>query len=149
MPINADKPHLWKADVERSIEFYNDWFLRFAPTTFRAQRVKTVAQVKEAFELTSFLRSLSPEVLEQHPKILPVMRMMTAPPLARDRLMGLSYASKTLIEAMEGKEDQAPRLPPRMQRKQVREELQRICDILDELADRDLMPWLDGGKAPA
>ena len=30
MPINADKPHLWKADVEKSIDFYNDWFLRFA-----------------------------------------------------------------------------------------------------------------------
>ena len=26
MAINADKPHLWKADVERSIDFYNDWF---------------------------------------------------------------------------------------------------------------------------
>ncbi len=24
MPINADKPHLWKADVEESIDFYND-----------------------------------------------------------------------------------------------------------------------------
>ena len=27
MPINADKPHLWKSDVERSIDFYNDWFI--------------------------------------------------------------------------------------------------------------------------
>ncbi len=33
MPINADKPHLWKSDVERSIDFYNDWFIRFAPDT--------------------------------------------------------------------------------------------------------------------
>jgi len=33
MPINSDKPHLWKADVAQSIDFYNDWFLRFAPGT--------------------------------------------------------------------------------------------------------------------
>ena len=39
MPINSDKPHLWKADVAQSIDFYNDCFLRFAPDTYRKQRV--------------------------------------------------------------------------------------------------------------
>jgi len=39
MPINSDKPHLWKADVSQSIDFYNDWFIRFAPGTYRKQRV--------------------------------------------------------------------------------------------------------------
>jgi hypothetical protein len=39
MPINSDKPHLWKADVSQSIDFYNDWFLRFAPGAYRKQRV--------------------------------------------------------------------------------------------------------------
>ena len=39
MQINSDKPHLWKADVAQSIDFYNDWFLRFAPDTYRKQRV--------------------------------------------------------------------------------------------------------------
>jgi len=39
MPINSDKPHLWKADVAQSIDFYKDWFLRFAPGTYRKQRV--------------------------------------------------------------------------------------------------------------
>src|SRR3990172_1363868 len=39
MPINSDKPHLWKADVAQSIDFCNDWFLRFAPDTYRKQRV--------------------------------------------------------------------------------------------------------------
>jgi hypothetical protein len=39
MPINSDKPHLWKADVAQSIDFYNDWFLRFAPGTYHKQRV--------------------------------------------------------------------------------------------------------------
>lgn len=39
MPINSDKPHLWKADVAQSIDFYNGWFLRFAPDTYRKQRI--------------------------------------------------------------------------------------------------------------
>lgn len=39
MPINSDKPHLWKADVAQSIDFYNDWFLRFAPGTYRKQHI--------------------------------------------------------------------------------------------------------------
>jgi hypothetical protein len=38
MPINSDKPHLWKADVAQSIDFYNDWFLRFALGAYRKQR---------------------------------------------------------------------------------------------------------------
>ncbi len=39
MPINSDKPHLWKAAVAEAIDFYNDWFLRFAPGSYRKQRV--------------------------------------------------------------------------------------------------------------
>ena len=31
MSINADKSHLWKADVAASVDLYNDWFMRFGP----------------------------------------------------------------------------------------------------------------------
>lgn len=40
MAINLDKPHLWKADIAQSVDMYNDWFVNFAPVTFRASRVK-------------------------------------------------------------------------------------------------------------
>src|SRR4030042_2729898 len=104
MKLNADKPHLWKADVERSINFYNDWFLRFAPTTYRAQRKIRTKEVREAFELTDNLHNISPEFLTQNPGVLPMLRMTTAPPIARDRLMGLSSTSRHLIDCMEGKD---------------------------------------------
>ncbi len=55
MPINADKPQLWKADVERSIDFYNDWFLRFAPDTYRTQRQTTMQAVLQTFSRTGDL----------------------------------------------------------------------------------------------
>lgn len=146
--INADKPHLWKEDVERSIDFYNDWFIEFAPETFRKQREKTSGQVISALEISDYLRKLTPDVLIAHPGILPVMRMATAPPLARDRLVGLAHASKSLIQAMEGNDEEAPRIPPRMARPRLADELGRICDLLLELADRDLFTWLEQDSEP-
>lgn len=147
--INADKTHFWKEDVERSIDFYNDWFIRFAPETFRAQRAKTSKQVVAALEVSDFLRKLTPELLIQHPAILPVLRMATAPPLARDRLVGLAHASKTLVQAMEGSDEEAGRIPPRMPKAKLADELGRVCDLLMELADQDLFTWLADGTDPS
>ncbi len=55
MPINADKPHLWKADVAQSIDFYNGWFLRFAPDVYRKQCVIRATKVLAAFDKTGNL----------------------------------------------------------------------------------------------
>jgi hypothetical protein len=37
--INADKPHLWKADIAASVDRFNQWFMEFAPEAFRSTRV--------------------------------------------------------------------------------------------------------------
>jgi hypothetical protein len=97
MAVNNDKTHLWKTDVERSIDFYNDWFLRFAPDTFRSQRAETTARVAYALELTDYLRNVSPQTLRDNPGILPILRMICAPPLARERLVGLAHLNKNLM----------------------------------------------------
>ena len=148
MPINADKPHLWKADVERSIDFDNDWFVRFAPETYRAQRKVTTGAVLGAFERTRNLTAIVPSVLHESPGLLPILRMVTAPPLARDRLMGLAHVRKSLIDALEGKEDRPPRLPQRMKKAELMENLQNLCDVLTELVDDDLLPWVASEKRP-
>ncbi|MCP4168096.1 MAG: XamI family restriction endonuclease [Chloroflexi bacterium] len=148
MPINADKPHLWKADVERSIDFYNDWFLRFAPLAFRAQRAETTVQVADALEMTNFLRNISPENLQTNPGVLPTLRMICAPPIARDRLVGLAHLNKNLVLSMEGKPGIPPRMPPRMPKAEQIEQVQRISDTIVELADRDLFPWLEDTEEP-
>lgn len=149
MLINADKPNLWKSDVERSIDFYNDWFIRFAPETYRTQRGITTAAVLDAFNKTSNLTRILPEVLREAPGLLPILRMVTAPPLARDRLMGLAHVGKSLIDALEGKENVPPRLPKRMSANDLQENLQKLCDVLAELIDGDLIPWVASeGKPP-
>ncbi len=143
MPINLDKPHLWKADSLHSIDFYNDWFLRFAPATYRNQRKSTTQDVVEALRLSNNLKDLSIEMLKSNPGILPMLRMTSAPPLARDRLVGLAYTTKNLILSMEGSEKKTPRIPPKIEKDSLNEQLTRIIDVLSEVADRDLFPWLE------
>lgn len=149
MLVNADKPHLWKNDVERSIDFYNDWFIRFAPETYRTQRAITTTSVLKAFKKTDNLMRILPEVLRESPELLPILRMATAPPLARDRLMGLAHVSKSLIGALEGREDAPPRLPKRLSAEQLEEELQKLCDVITELIDDDLIPWVASQEKPS
>src|SRR5213596_893671 len=99
--INADKPHLWKADVAQSVDQFNQWFMRFAPEAFRSTRVATTEHVKAALLATRDLQSLDAATLKANPSALPTLRMCTAPPLAVDRLVGLSGANKSLIGSME------------------------------------------------
>ena len=39
MGVNRDKIDVWKADVAKSVDFYNDWFMKFAPQAFRDTRI--------------------------------------------------------------------------------------------------------------
>ncbi|MEP0844374.1 MAG: XamI family restriction endonuclease [Phycisphaerae bacterium] len=145
MPVNADKPQRWKADIARSIDAFNAWFLKLAPRVFRDARRDTARQVMTGMSATDNLRSLSPAVLKENPGVLSLLRMATCPPLARDRLAGLAHVRKSLIHTMEEKN----RIPPRVEAEELCRELARICDIIGRLLDRDLFTWLDERRGPA
>ena len=55
MPINADKPHLWKADTRASVDQFNQWFMKFAPKAYRETRKKTVESVEQGSCMTKDL----------------------------------------------------------------------------------------------
>lgn len=59
MGVNLDKPHLWKEDIVRSVDLYNEWFLVFAPKTYREERVKATKHVQAMLHRTSHLRNLT------------------------------------------------------------------------------------------
>ncbi len=141
MGINNDKPDRWKLDIAKSVDFYNDWFLRSAPQVFKETRLKTSNQVEQVLKWTDNLTRLNPEVFQQYPSILPVLRMATCPPIARDRLMGLAGVPRNLVKSME--EDK--RLPPRMRSTQLQENLEKISEVILELIDSDIFVWLDRG----
>ena len=140
MPINLDKPHLWKQDIASSVDMYNSWFMQFAPRAFRETRVITAKQVEAALHATVNLTNVTPSLLRLNPTVLPMLRMSTCPPIARDRLIGLAGISKNLVESMEDVEN--PRVPPRMASEQLEEELKKIGSIIEKMADPDIFVWL-------
>lgn len=75
--------------------------MAFAPKAFRKTRIATTRQVEAALGWTENLTKITADVLREHPDVLQMLRMATCPPIARDRLIGLSGAWKTLIGYME------------------------------------------------
>jgi hypothetical protein len=53
MRANLNKPHLWKEDIARSVDLYNEWFLNFAPNTYREERVKATKHVQDMLHRTN------------------------------------------------------------------------------------------------
>lgn len=137
MPVNLDKPQNWKADIAASVDMYNNWFMTFAPKAFRETRIKTTKNVEEALEKTANLTEIRPETLKAWPGVLPTLRMATCPPIAVDRLVGLSGASKNLIKNLE-----EGKLPPRMAEDDLNADLDKIGDIIEKMADPDIFVWL-------
>lgn len=89
MSVNLNKPERWRADIAQSVDLYNTWFLKFAPKTYRDEWKKATEKVAAMLEHTNYLRNLTPEELKSNPENLFALRMSTAPPIARDRLVGL------------------------------------------------------------
>jgi hypothetical protein len=141
MAINRDKPNLWKADIAKSVDFYNDWFMRFAPKAFRKIRIETTKQVEKSLELTYNLTNIRPETLNKHPSVLPMLRMATCPPIARDRLIGLAGVSPNLVKSMEIDN----RVPPNMNLQDLIENLKKIGSIIEKMADPDIIVWKERG----
>ncbi|MCK6519035.1 XamI family restriction endonuclease [Myxococcota bacterium] len=143
MPINLDKPQRWKADIAASVDMYNAWFMEFAPRTYQETRLRTTRDVEAALTATGALLGLTPALLKAHPGVLPTLRMCACPPLAVDRLTGLSGASKNVVACLE-----VGRLPARLSAETLERDLQRLTDVLRKLADPDLFTWLETKTPP-
>ena len=143
MPVNLDKPQNWKADIAQSVDMYNDWFVTFAPKAFRETRIKTTKNIEATLHLTKNMTDIGSDVLRKHPEVLPALRMSTCPPIAVDRLIGLSGVSPNLVKTMELKQI----LPPRMAKVAMDAGLDKISKIIEKMADPDIFVWLDRANA--
>ena len=141
--INRNRSELWKEDHYASVHLYNTWFMTGAPDAYREARAKVVANVESLFRATNYMRDLTPDILLANPEVVSTLRQTTAPPLAVDRLMGLAYADNNLMKNLE-----AGRLPKRMKSAVLRENLERVCQVIDQLLDRTLFEWLEDGSDP-
>ncbi len=146
MGINRDKPDNWKKDTEKSVDMYNEWFMNFAPRTFRATRIETSSSVESALRVTGYLQKLSPDILKNNPEVLPILRMSTCPPIARDRLIGLAGVSKSLVQNMEDVD--RPRISSRMSVTQLDSELGKIVSTINRMIDTDVFTWINENRNP-
>ncbi len=144
MGANLDKPSRWKADIARSVDLYNDWFMEFAPQAFRSARAETAGSVSEALSATSNLREITAESLTAQPASLKTLRLSAAPPLAADRLSGLAGVPRSMVNRMENRNA----LPPRMESQLLAENLNKLASTLSRMADLDLFVWLGGQRSP-
>ena len=145
MVVNRDKPDRWNQDVTRSVDMYNDWFLRFAPEAYRTTRVQTTGDVEKTLEATNYLRDVGVALLKTNPAVLPTLRMSTCPPLAVDRLIGLTGVSRNLVQVMEKR----GKLPSRMRRHELDRDLGKIAETIEKMADPDIFVWLGREGAPS
>ena len=145
MPVNLHKPRQWKADINKSVDMYNDWFMKFAPKAFRETRIETTKQVEGTLLKTNNLTTVDPALIRECPEILPTLRMSACPPLAVDRLIGLAGVSKTLVKTIENKRA----LPPRMAPKEAHSDLAKVVKILKKMADPDIFVWLGRQQVPS
>lgn len=143
MPINADKPHLWKADTRASVDQFNEWFMAYAPKAYRETRGKTVEHVERGLLATEDLTRITPDIIRASPAILPTLRMSTCPPLARDRLIGLADSNKNLVGCLE-----EGKLPSQLSTALLNEHLGRITGIISRMLDVDIFPWLAEKRRP-
>ncbi len=141
MPVNLDKPQLWKADIALSVDMYNDWFMKFAPVAFRETRIRVTKNVEATLHRTNNLKDVSPALLIQHPGVLPTLRMSTCPPIAVDRLVGLAGVSKNLVGCMED-----GKIPLRMPADTLNSDLEKIGTIIERMADPDIFVWLESNR---
>ncbi len=144
MGINNDKPSLWKTDVAKSVDMYNEWFIEFAPEAFRTTRIQTTTDVESALHSTDNMTNIQPAIIRQYPEILSTLRMSTCPPLAVDRLIGLAGVPNNLVKSIELKK----RIPPRMNPSDVDQGLSKIATIIAKMADPDIFVWLERDETP-
>ena len=145
MAVNRNKPDRWKHDIACSVDAYNEWFLRFAPAAYRKTRVRTTEDVANMLTATNNMTDVGVALLKRKPNVLRTLRMSTCPPLAADRLVGLSGVSKNLVNAMEKKGTLPPRMPPR----ELDRELRKIGEIIKKMSDPDILVWKGRDSGPS
>ncbi|MET3904896.1 XamI family restriction endonuclease [Paenarthrobacter sp. 4246] len=141
--INRNRPDLWKEDTAASVAMYNSWFMEAAPQAYRDTRAGAIESIKRAFEWSQNMTAISPDLIRKNPDVVSALRMSTAPPLAVDRLVGLSGVTKSFVSNLE-----KGTISRFSSAQTVESSLHRICEVVSELLDRDLFSWLDSPAPP-
>ncbi len=114
--------------------------MSFAPQTFRSARKGAFEKVKIAFSFFRSVVDLDDAFLEQSPTVLTVLRHMTCPPLASDRLAGLAGVPPSVVNSFE---------TGKARKRTLQTYASKIMDVIRDLLDFDLFSWIDEAKTPS
>ena len=67
--VNRNKPDRWKRDIARSLDMYNDWFMRFAPESNRTTRLQTTRDVEATLKATKNVTDVGMGLLRATPQL--------------------------------------------------------------------------------
>lgn len=143
MQKNRFRTDLWKNDSIKSVDLYNQWFMTSAPEAYRKARAGVINKVVSAIKELDNYRSINSEKLLVNPEFVSVLRASTAPPLAIDRLAGLSHTTCNFVRAFE-----RGKIPRKLSRENVEEQINRIISIISKLLDYEIFPWLNSSMVP-
>lgn len=138
--LNANKPQRWNDDTQKSVLQYNEWFLTFAPETFQTARLSCIQEVEQTMRDCQYFSNITPDILINNPKSISILRMACAPPIAKDRLAGLSYVSSSKVNTIE-----KGNLPKNIFENN---DLIKLLGTIHRLLDTDLCVWLKEHRAP-
>lgn len=134
---NIRQIDLWKTDSWKSVECYNNWFVSFAPQAFITARNGSMKKILNMLSITDDLRAITVDNVLRQPQILEALRMVTSPPLAQDRLVGLSYTKKTLLKTLE-----QGKTPKGGFTSDIRLSIAKMIEVIEKMKDKELFPWL-------
>ncbi len=144
MSANREATGQWKADIQASVDMYNQWFLKFAPKAFRDTRIEATIDVDKALKQSNFLSDISREIIEENSKFLSVLRMSTCPPIAVDRLIGLSGVDANFVKSIENN----GRIPPRATEAQLQTNFHKVIRVIRLMLDPDIFSWVSEKRTP-
>lgn len=142
MAINIHDQEKWNADIKESVRTYNEWFQSYTPKIYYSVREASAHMIDRFFVDSNNMTELSVGFLQQYPHYLGILRLAAAPPVARDRLKGLSQIQAgTLIKKMEESQNWI------MSNQQ--EDLERMLSVISKLLDRELFGWIAENRTPS
>jgi hypothetical protein len=106
--------------------------------------MKVTKSVEDLMGWTANLTDVRPAVLKKNPAALAMLRMATCPPIARDRLIGLSGVSKGLVYRME----KEYKLPVQLNGAALDAELEKISRTIERMLDPDIVTWVGRSTTP-
>lgn len=142
MSNRAKDPQLWEADIARSVDEYNTWYLAHSPGIWADARGRAVEVAAQAMDETDNFREFTPDSLRAFPGALVVARAAVSPMMARDRLIGFAGVSGNLVRSMELEN----LVPPRL--RDAEAQLERLSIFLGTKLDPGLFPWIGEERDP-